>query len=1050
MKKVFLFSLVYLLSVVTVVAQQKDNKQQVQKTKVENSEVPSGYRAVFGKVVDQEGLQLIGVTIRLKGTDFGTTTDVNGEFKLFYPVRKHPVIIVSYIGMVTEEISLGDDASKDKARVIKLKEDAVMTDEVVITGYSNINKKSFTGNSVQIKKEDLLKVSKTNVFSALQAFDPSFRIQENSQWGSDPNAIPELYIRGRSGIGIKELDSETVSKSNLQNNPNLPLFIMDGFEVSATKLYDLDPNRIENITILKDAAATAMYGSRAANGIVVITTVPPKPGKLQIDYSMTGTLQMPDLSDYNLMNASEKLETERLAGFYIGKDAGEQYTLDREYYGKLQNVKRGVDTDWISQPVHSVFNHKHSLSLTGGTENLRFSVDLSYNKSDGVMRGSYRDRTGGGLALDYRIGRLQVRNYVSYSSTRSKESPYGSFSDYTTKLPYDTFRDDDGDYVTKTTEWHNLGMDNLANPLYEATLKSYDRSNADEFIDNLSANWYINDHWQIKGQFALTKSYSESRRFLDPLSAKNTDALSSTNKISGELTTSSGNSLSWDMNAFLAYNRTIKEHNINLSVGINATSSSGTSTSARYMGFPSGDFDSPNYAQKIYEKPDWSDTKSRLFGALATLNYSYQNIYLLDASVRSDGSSEFGSDNKTALFWSFGLGLALHNYEFIKKLSFIDEFKIRGTYGSSGKVNFEPFAAKTVYEINGDEWYETGMGANMIAMGNVNLGWETTYQTDFGFELGLLKRLFYISFAYYNKRTVDLVNDVTIPSSTGFTSYKDNVGEMQNRGYEFNVRSNIIRRRDMQLSLFANLGHNENKLVKISNSLKAYNDLVDHKYAELGNYDADAAKPFRKYEEGVSTTAISAVKSHGIDPATGKEIFEKRDGTLTTKWDSADMISCCDTEPDIQGTFGFNFSWKKFSLYTTFMYEYGGQRYNSTLVSKVENADIYNSNVDKRVLSDRWKEPGDNARFKALYNGKNSIEITKSSTRFIEDYNLLSLNSITLGYTFGAEQIKKLGLSMLRLEIGANDLARFCTVKQERGLSYPYSRSVNFTVNASF
>lgn len=171
-----------------------------------------------------------------------------------------------------------------------------------------------------------------------------------------------------------------------------------------------------------------MYGSRAANGIVVITTVPPKPGKLQIDYSMTGTLQMPDLSDYNLMNASEKLETERLAGFYIGKDAGEQYTLDREYYGKLQNVKRGVDTDWISQPVHSVFNHKHSLSLTGGTENLRFSVDLSYNKSDGVMRGSYRDRTGGGLALDYRIGRLQVRNYVSYSSTRSKESPYGSFS----------------------------------------------------------------------------------------------------------------------------------------------------------------------------------------------------------------------------------------------------------------------------------------------------------------------------------------------------------------------------------------------------------------------------------------------------------------------------------------------------------------------------------------------------------------------------------------------------------------------------------------------
>lgn len=1049
MKSFFIFTLIGLLTAMPSKAQQESTTKV---EKVKTTKQPSEqYRTVFGKIVDQEGFQLPGATVRLKDTDFGTSTDVNGEFKLVYPVRKNPVIIISYVGMMTLEVNLGNDETKDKkARVITLREDAQMTDEVVVTGYSNISKKSFTGNSVQIKKDELLKVSKTNVFSALQAFDPSFRIQENNQWGADPNAIPELYIRGRSGIGIKELDSDALSKSNLSNNPNLPLFIMDGFEVAATKLYDLDPNRIESVTILKDAAATAMYGSRAANGIVVITTVPPKPGKLQIDYSMTGTLQFPDLTDYNLMNASEKLETERLAGFYVGKDAQEQYSLDREYYGKLQNIKRGINTDWISQPVQTVFNHKHSLTLTGGTDNLRFSVDMNYNKSDGVMKGSYRDRMGAGLALDYRIGNLQVRNYVSYNTTRSKESPYGSFSDYTTKLPYDTFKDEDGTYLSETTEWHKIGMDNLTNPLYESTLKSYNRTNSDEFIDNLSVNWYINDHWQLKGQMALTKNYSDSRNFLDPLSAKNTYPLSSSNSVSGELTVGNSNSFSWDMNAFIAYNRNIKEHNINLSAGINATSTSGENTSAYYLGFPSGDFDSPNYAQEIYNKPSWSDSKSRLFGALATLNYSYQNIYLLDASVRTDGSSEFGSDNKQALFWSLGLGLALNNYDFIKNLEFIDDFKIRGTYGSSGKVNFEPYAAKTVYEINGDEWYETGMGANMIAMGNRNLGWETTYQTDLGFELGILDRLFYISFAYYNKRTVDLVNDVTIPSSAGFTSYKDNVGEMQNRGYEINLRSNIIRRRDMSLSLFANLGHNENKLVKISNSLKDYNTQVDKKYAELGNYDADAAKPYRKYEEGASTTVISAVKSHGIDPATGKEIFEKRDGTLTTKWDSADMIAAGDTEADIQGTFGFNFSWKRFSIYTTFMYEYGGQRYNSTLVSKVENADIYNSNVDKRVFEDRWKQPGDIARFKALSNAKTNQEVTKASTRFIEDYNLLTWNSVTLGYTFDPKLIKKMGLSMLRLEVGANDLARFCTVKQERGLSYPYARSVNFTLNASF
>ncbi len=292
----------------------------------------------------------------------------------------------------------------------------------------------FTGNSVSIKREDLLKVSKSNVIAALQTFDPSFRIQENNQWGSDPNAIPEMYIRGRSGVGIKELDKDQLSKSQLENNPNLPLFIMDGFEISARKLYDFDPNRIENVTILKDAAATAMYGSRAANGVVVITTIAPKPNKIMITYNMTGTVMMPDLSDYNLMNAREKLEAEVASGVYQGSNAFGQDLLNREYHAKLSNVLRGVDTDWLSQPLRTAFNHQHSLYLESGAENLRFGVELNYNNNDGVMKGSFRDRAGVGLSVDYRIGDFQIRNYFSYTSVKSKESPYGIFSDYTKKF----------------------------------------------------------------------------------------------------------------------------------------------------------------------------------------------------------------------------------------------------------------------------------------------------------------------------------------------------------------------------------------------------------------------------------------------------------------------------------------------------------------------------------------------------------------------------------------------------------------------------------------
>ena len=191
--------------------------------------------------------------------------------------------------------------------------------------------------------------------------------------GSDPNSLPEVYIRGRSGIGVKELDKNSLNKSALENNPNLPTFIMDGFEISVQKLYDLDPNRIESITILKDAAATAMYGSRAANGVVVITTIAPRPGQVQISYNLTGTLTIPDLTDYNLMNAKEKLEAEVAANIYQNSDDYQQSKLDTELSKKQYNIARGIDTYWLSKPLRTIVNHKHSLYIEGGSDNLRLS-----------------------------------------------------------------------------------------------------------------------------------------------------------------------------------------------------------------------------------------------------------------------------------------------------------------------------------------------------------------------------------------------------------------------------------------------------------------------------------------------------------------------------------------------------------------------------------------------------------------------------------------------------------------------------------------------------
>ena len=531
-------------------------------------------RTLEGKVVDEQGGELPGVTVLILGKErnIGTMTDADGAFSLGLP-EGDVTIRLSFVGMQTLEIHTGK-LNLDKVHTFKLKPDSKQLEEVVVTGYAKISKNSFTGTSVTVTADQLMSVSKTNVLGALQTFDPSFRIAENNLAGSNPNNVPELYIRGRSGIGTTQLDAQSLSKTSLKNNPNLPTFIMDGFEISVQKLYDMDPSRIESITILKDAAATAMYGSRAANGVVIITTVTPKQGKVNIDYNFTGTLEYPDLTDYNLMNAREKLETEVAAGMFTAKPedgASEQNRLDVLYNQKLNNVVRGVDTYWLSKPLRTVFNHKHSLYLDGGTDDLRWGADFSYNSGEGVMKGSYRDRMAGGLSLSYRLGAFQVRNYFSYTYTRSQESPYGSFSDYTSKLPYDEYKDENGKYLETTYPW--TGGSGEVNPLYEATLKNYDRNKSWELINNTELLWNIDSYWLLKGQFSVTKSNSDARTFLDPRSKKNDELLGLTNVVSGRLDVATVNSLSWDATATLSYNRNIKKHNLNFLVGVNATSS---------------------------------------------------------------------------------------------------------------------------------------------------------------------------------------------------------------------------------------------------------------------------------------------------------------------------------------------------------------------------------------------------------------------------------------------------------------------------------------------
>lgn len=1016
-----------------------------------------GDHIVRGVVFDVHGSPIPGVLITVVGKHRGTTTNVEGVFGLDLQASK-ALVEFSFIGMKKKRVTLTSQSAYVK---VTLEDESHELGETVITGYRNVNKNSYTGSSTQILGDDLRKVSQTNILDAIQSFDPSFRIMDNTQFGSDPNATPEMMIRGQSGVGNRTLDTDKLSKSNLKNNPNLPTFIMDGFEVSIEKIYDLDPTRIESITILKDAAATAIYGSRAANGVVVVTTVAPKPGEVRVSYGFTGTLETPDLRDYNLANASEKLEIERRAGLFEKGYPGinSESAGVNAYNQKLALIKRGIDTDWLSIPLRNGFDQKHSVFIEGGTQNLRYGIDGSFNKVQGVMKGSGRDRYAVGISLDYRLKKFQVKNTTTFNHMKSKESPYGSFSDYTCLMPYDTPYED-GVLTQKLNYSVSNNNRTLNNPLYEATLGNYNTTSYDEYVNNLSFNWYINDYWMAKGQFSVSKRYNRSEKFVDPLSSSTSaisESASSQKDKLGDLYTTSGNNLNLTGNAFIYYNQSFGKHNLNGSAGWEVNTSTYDNISAHYRGFPSGQFHSLNYANEIYKKPTKSEGTSRMVSMLATANYTWNNIYLLDLSVRFDGSSEFGSNQRWAPFFSTGAGINIHNYDFLKGNKYINKLKLRGSYGRTGKVNFPDYAAQTVYEPLFDEWYATGYGAVLMALGNKDLTWEKTDKYDFGIETQLFNERLTLDFDYYYEKTIDLVNDVSLSNTSGFSTYKNNMGEVENKGFELTARYDAIKNKNWLVAFWGNIAHNTNKILKISDSQRAYNQRVAEFYKkeqinqeDIGSSltDANYSVPIAQYEEGQSLTSIWAVKSLGIDPTTGKEIFLNRDGTVTDKWDATQEVVCGNTQPDFNGAFGVNISYKQWSLFASFLYERGGQQYNQTLVDRVENAKIAQGNVDLRVLTDRWQKPGDVAQFKNI---KDASLTTLPTSRFVQDNSFLRLNALTLTYDFNREWLKRnLGLRMLRLEASTSDLINWNSVRQERGLSYPKSYKFNFSVKAQF
>ena len=977
-----------------------------------------------GQVTDQSNTPLPGVTVLVKGTKLGTSTDPEGNFKLSLSQQENTILIFSFIGMESQEVPVGDP--KKPIKVI-LKETAENLKEVVVTGIFTRKKESFTGSASTYTASELKTAGTQNILQSLKTLDPSFAILDNTLYGSDPNRLPNMEIRGKSSmLGMRD---------ELEADPNQPLFILDGFESSLSVINDMDINRIASITILKDAASTAIYGSKAANGVVVVETVKPQAGKLMVSYNGNANISMPDLSSYNLMNAKEKLAFEKLAGKYTPASwsATSEFELQKLYNQKLAEIESGIDTYWLTEPLRVGVNQKHSLYIEGGEGSFLFGIGAGYNGISGVMEKSNREVISGNIDLIYRIKKFQFSNKFSMTNTKIK-NPIVDFSEYAAANPYYKKRDEEGN-IGKWLE--NNDYTKAANPLWNASQNSRDEGKQLALSNYFVAEYTPLEALKVRARFGISYGNDDTEKFIS-----RNDTRFDTYEIlkKGTFNTTNTRSNQYEGELSVTFAKLIGRHRLNAVLGGNLNSNKTLTQGYSAQGFPEGDFVYPSFSNGYPEggSPTYYENTSRSMNGYFNLGYSFDDRYLMDFSLRENGSSVFGASKRYIGTWSVGLGWNLHKERFIADhLTWIDFLKLRASIGNPGNQNFSSSKTLTTFNFQLASMNYFGMGAVLNQLGNPDLDWQITLDKNIGIDMTLIDKRLNITADYYHKVTDPLLINISMPLSSGTSSYLTNMGKQISQGLTLSASYYIIQKLDQRFSWLVrgNLRTQKTKLDKIGNKLDELNK------SGQGHNTV-------RYYNGADPDDIWAVKSAGIDPSTGRELFYDKEGNYTYDFSYDNEVICGNTRPKIEGVIGTSLNYKGFSVSMNFRYQTGASVFNEALFNKVENISVsgLNKNQDKRALYERWQNPGDKVRFKDIANAAS----TPMSSRFIQKENVLSMESVYVGYEFYEGWIKKIGLSNLKIQASMRDVFRASTIKSERGTLYPFARSLELGLSFNF
>lgn len=894
---------------------------------------------------------VVGASVVIKGTTNGNVSDSNGQVVL-EGLKRGDIIQVSFIGYMTQEIPYTGQSSIK----IALKEDSQALDEVVIVGYGVQRKESLTGALQTLKDEKLTDITTPSVENMLNGKISGVFVAPGS---GQPGAKGAVMVRGKA----------TLSGSTA------PLWVIDGVIVGDGAGL-LNPADIETMTILKDAASTAIYGSEGANGVILITTKSAKSGKMQINASAKLGVSTLNNGNLKMMNGAE------LYDYYNSFNNPEMVNFTR-WNPELRNS----NFDWWDLATHAGFTQDYNLSISGGNENLKSYLSVGYYDEDGAVKGYDYSRYTFRYRSTYTPYKwLTIRPSISGGMRDVEDAQYSVTAMYS-MLPWDSPYDEKGNLVPDRYQgWVNSQQTNYLNDLSYGNHTDYKTY---EFLGNLDFDIKITD-WLT---FRSTNSYQYTNYYYHSYSDPRSNGALGVN---GRIEEYQSNTTRRYTNQLLNFNKIFGKHSVEAILAYEFKDYQGKATKAIGTGFAPG-FEVLDVTA-LPEKVGGSLSESASQSFFMRANYSYDNRYVAELSLRRDGASNFGTDARYGNFYSISGGWNIHREHWFNA-DWVDALKLRASYGTMGNRPGELYPQYALYSVSAN--YDGVPGTLISQVGNPDLTWEQTSTFGLGLDANLFDNRLHIVLDYYNKYTTDVLYRTPISGITGVTSRWQNVGEISNKGIELTIGGDIIRSKDWNWSLEANLGHNKNIVEKL------YGDDPDLEIIGGGGIGI-AGEADKILKVGYSSDAFYMQEWAGVNPETGAPQWytTDKDGSrvITEDYAKADQIICPPSTPKLFGGFNTTLNWKNIDLNAVFGYSIGGKIYN---YSRQEyDSDGAYTDRNQMKLKDgwsRWEKPGDIATHPvASYNNQSGSQ--KASTRYLENSDFLKLRSLTIGYNLSLPQ----------------------------------------------